>query len=94
MIVKLTKQDEKIITTVLEYPKEDLPYIRRALKTIKIFELTNSESSHTEHQISLQDVKLIIGNENFLSGLCRATFHSSACRETKDENIFIYFDNY
>lgn len=77
---KLNKEHQAIILD-FGYPKEDLKQIERALSKTD-FELLTPEKNQDE-KISKDKAIEILGEKEFLSGMCRSAFHYSAVRENK-----------
>lgn len=88
--MKLTKQDKELLSSWGEKP-DDIAQIERASKSdILELKLYNRETGQVK-RIGQKAAIQILGRETFLSGLNRAAFHWSACRETEDDNFIILF---
>ena len=70
------------------YPQDDIVQIKRARKFVML-ELSNKEVE--DKKISIDKAIEILGREDFLSGLSRASFHWTSVREN-DKGDSVYFD--
>jgi hypothetical protein len=86
---KLTKEHQAIILN-FGYPKTDLKQIEDALSKTD-FEQYWTEIDKEDEKITIEKAIEILGEELFLSGICRSAFHSSATREKK--GIKVYFNS-
>lgn len=83
--MKLTNKDKDYLISI-GYINEDFAVIENA--SIR-FELIINDVSI---KISQKEVVKILGRNNFLTGIGRATFHSSAMRHIESiPNVFVYF---
>lgn len=85
----LSKQNKEIILS-FGYPKEDLKQIEKALKYTDFEILT--PAFNKDKKIDIQKAIEILGEKQFLSGMCRSAFHWSAVREGKNKER-IYFNS-
>jgi hypothetical protein len=85
---KLNQQHQEIILN-FGYPKEDLKQIEAALKCTDFEILTEGKE---DEKTTIEKAVEILGEEKFLSGMCRSAFHYSAIREGKN-GIKIYFNS-
>ena len=84
--MKLTNKDKDYFLS-LGYKNEDLAVIEN---TSISYELVINEVSI---KISQKEIVKILGRNNFLSGIGRATFHASALRHIESiPNVFVYFE--
>ena len=83
--MKLSNEDKQLIMS-WGHKEEDLKQIERATGTTKTtYEVEGKK-------ISLNEALEILGREQYLSGICRSTFHWSACREN-EKNQTVYFNS-
>ena len=83
--MKLTNKDKNYLISI-GYIDEDFPVIEN---TSINYELIINDVSI---KISQKEIVKILGRNNFLSGVGRATFHSSAMRHIESiPNVFVYF---
>lgn len=87
--MNLSEKDKNHLVKKLKYKKEDIPQIEKCLKKTR-FELEKTDKSVSE--ISAADARKILGDDKFLSGMGRSSFHSSSVRQTEDGSS-IYFDS-
>ena len=84
--MKLTNKDKDYFLS-LGYKNEDLAVIEN---TSISYELVINDVSI---KISQKEIVKILGRNNFLSGIGRATFHASAMRHIESiPNVFVYFE--
>lgn len=88
--MKALSQQHKETILNFGYPKEDLKQIEKALSKTD-FELFGDNLP--EEKISKEKALEIIGEEEFLSGICRSAFHWSAVRENKGNGLKVYFNS-
>ena len=86
---KLSKEHQEIILN-FGYPERDLVQIEKALKYTD-FELYDQSETEDE-KITIDKAIEILGEELFLSGICRSAFHWSATRESKKRQK-VYFNS-
>lgn len=86
---KLSKEHQEIILN-FGYLKKDLKQIEQALSKTD-FELLTPEKNQDE-KISIDKAVEFLGEETFLSGMCRSAFHYSAVRENK-KGQSVYFNS-
>ena len=86
---KLSKEHQEIILN-FGYPKKDLEQIEAALSKTD-FELYDQSKTEDE-KITIDKAIEILGEELFLSGICRSAFHWSATRESK-KGQKVYFNS-
>ncbi len=86
---KLSKEHQEIILN-FGYPERDLAQIEKALKYTD-FELYDQSKTEDE-KITIDKAIEILGEELFLSGICRSAFHWSATREIK-KGQKVYFNS-
>ena len=83
--MKLTNKDKDYFLTI-GYKNEDLAVIEN---TSISYELVINDVSI---KINQKEIVKILGRNNFLSGIGRATFHASAMRHIESiPNVFVYF---
>lgn len=85
----LSKEHQAIILN-FGYPKKDLEQIEAALSKTD-FELYDQSKTEDE-KITIDKAIEILGEELFLSGICRSAFHWSATRESK-KGQKVYFNS-
>lgn len=95
--MKLTNKDKNYLLSI-GYKNEDFTAIEDATKNIK-YELfftkyaSISISASPKIKLNQKQVICMLGRETFLSGIGRATFHSSAVRSNEGlPNVAIYFE--
>ena len=86
---KLSKEHQEIILN-FGNPERDLAQIEKALKYTD-FELYDQSKTEDE-KITIDKAIEILGEELFLSGICRSAFHWSATRESK-KGQKVYFNS-
>ena len=82
--MKFNENDVKYLLSI-GYANRDITQIKSVKRTVK---LTDENGKNISQDKAVE----LIGREQFLSGLGRAAFHCSACREI--DNHLIYFDAY
>lgn len=83
--MKLTNKDKNYLISI-GYLNEDFAVIEN---TTISYELIINDVSI---KISQREIVKILGRNNFLSGIGRATFHASAMRHIENvPNVFVYF---
>lgn len=85
----LTKEHKEIIS-IFGYPERDFAQIEKALKYTD-FELYDQIKTEDE-KITIEQAIEILGEELFLSGICRSAFHWSATREN-EKGQKVYFNS-
>lgn len=87
--MNLSEKDKNHLVNKLKYKKEDIPQIEKSLKKTR-FKLEKTDESVSE--ISAADARKILGDDRFLSGIGRSSFHWSCVRQAEDGSS-IYFDS-
>lgn len=87
--MELTKKDKEQLLK-WGYREDDIPYIKRALKNMKV-ESYSVKNGFT--QISFESAIKMIGREAVISGVARATFHTSAMRTDSNDRYRISFEH-
>jgi hypothetical protein len=83
----LSKEHQEIILN-FGYPKRDLKQIENALSKTD-FELYHTEDDAKDEKLTIDQAVEILGEELFLSGICRSAFHWSATRQNaKGQNVY------
>lgn len=84
---KLSKEHQEIILN-FGYTELDLAQIEKALKytDLELYDQNKNE------KITIDKAIEILGEELFLSGICRSAFHWSATRESK-KGQKVYFNS-
>jgi hypothetical protein len=83
-LVKLTEEDKKFLREMMYEDEKSINQIEKALdKTI--FELDGK-------RITAEEARKILGDEDFLSGLDRSSFHVDAVRYTEERKA-VTFDS-
>lgn len=83
--MKLTNKDKNYLLSI-GYKNEDFAVIEN---TSICYELIINDISI---KINQKEIVKILGRNNFLSGIGRATFHASAMRYIENiPNVFVYF---
>ena len=86
--MKLTNKDKKYLIAI-GYSDNDLTAIEDAIRNIR-YEVEVFDSIPIN--ITQKEAIRILGREEFLSGVARATFHSSAVRHHQTmTNVVVYF---
>jgi len=85
----LNKEHQEIILN-FGYLKQDLKQIEKALSKTD-FELSTPEKNQ-DKKITINKAVKILGEELFLSGMCRSSFHYSAVRENR-RGQKVYFNS-
>jgi hypothetical protein len=78
--MKTLSKEHKAIILNFGYPKKDLKQIENALSKTD-FELYQFEDDAKDEKITIDQAVKILGEELFLSGMCRSAFHWSATRQ-------------
>lgn len=88
--MKLTNKDKNYLSSI-GYHNDDFDVIERNSKSIK-YELMSRKDNDISIKLNQKQAISLLGRENFLSGISRATFHDSAVR-TIDSNpkLAVYF---
>lgn len=86
--MELTKKDKKQLLK-WGYTEEDFAQIERCLKEVRIESF--SRKDHWK-PISAETALKMIGRTEFLSGISRAAFHTSAMRDGKNKYARLYFE--
>lgn len=87
----LTNKDKNYLLSI-GYNNEDFTAIEDATKNIK-YELFFMKENKTHIRLSQKQAIGMLGRENFLSGIGRATFHNSAVRTSESlPNVAICFE--
>lgn len=82
------------------YPISDIAQIDEAAKECTYTDYNPKlYGDNKDHRISRKKVIEKLGDEQFLSGISRAAFHASSCREygngtDRENQPYIYFDLY
>ena len=88
--MKLTNKD-KIYLSSIGYHNDDFDVIERNSKSIK-YELMSRKDNDISIKLNQKQAISLLGRENFLSGIGRATFHDSAVRTIdSNSNLAVYF---
>ena len=82
--MKFTEKDIKYFLDC-GYFESDIPQIKRAKRFLR---LTNEKGEKMTQDKAVE----VLGRENFLSGLSRASFHWTSSRESENGKHTIYFD--
>ena len=85
--MKLSIEDKKILKE-WGYLEDDLPQIQKALN-VTVYTLHTASG---EERITADKARSILGDEIFLSGISRSTFHWNSGRESKDGK-YVSFDS-
>jgi hypothetical protein len=85
--MKLTNKDKNYLLSI-GYTNEDFTAIEDVTKNIKYLLAVNC---NIEIKLNQKQVIDMLGRNNFLSGISRATFHNSAMRWT-EHNMPIFFE--
>lgn len=85
--MKLTNKDKNYLLSI-GYNNVDFTAIEDATKNIKYTLTINGDN---EIKLNQKQVIGMLGRNNFLSGISRATFHNSAMRWTEN-NMSIFFE--
>ena len=88
--MKTLSAEHQAIILNFGYPKKDLEQIEAALSKTD-FELYDQSKTEDE-KITIDKAIEILGEELFLSGICRSAFHWSATRESK-KGQKVYFNS-
>ena len=90
--MKLTEND-KLYLLSIGYLNEDFADIETSVKYIRCT-MTFANVDCSPIKVSHKQAMAILGRETYLSGIGRATFHSSAIRNSDSiHNAEIYFSN-
>lgn len=91
--MKLTENDRQYLISI-GYLIEDLPDIEASAKNIRCELYFTNVGACPPIKVSHKQAIAILGRKTFLSGIGRATFHSSAIRSSDSiRNAEIYFSN-
>ena len=83
--MKLTNKDKNYLISI-GYTNEDFAVIENASISYELF------INDISIKINQKEIVKILGRNNFLSGIGRATFHASAIRHIESKpNVFVYF---
>ena len=86
--MKLTNKDKEYLIAI-GYSDNDLTAIEDAIRNIR-YEVEVFDS--IDINITQKEAIRLLGREQFLSGVARATFHSSAVRHHQTmTNVVVYF---
>ena len=90
--MKLTNKDKNYLIAI-GYLTEDFNEIEKATRTMR-YELFSIPEDSTPHiRMTQKQVIEMLGRETFLSGVGRATFHTTAIRSTESKpNMAVYFE--
>lgn len=90
--MKLTNKDKNYLISI-GYLTEDFNEIENATRTM-FYEMffTNRDGIIPDVRINQKKAITLLGREEFLSGVARATFHSTAIRGAIIPNISVYFE--
>ena len=89
--MKTLSAEHQAIILNFGYPKKDLEQIEAALSKTD-FELYYDNGNIEDEAITIDKAIEILGEELFLSGICRSAFHWSATREIK-KGQKVYFNS-
>ena len=87
-IKKLSEFDVQCLRN-LGYHEEDLPYIDNAIGKTKYVLCVDGKNK----RISAKKAREILGDESFVSGVGRSTFHQTASRETESGIMVAFMRN-
>lgn len=85
----LSKNDKKQLLD-WGYLQEDIPVIENAINNGMEFTTLYPNGKDRNH-ISPEGAKRLLGTTEFLSGVGRSTFHSSAIRENNKKKVYFYY---
>lgn len=90
--MKLTNKDKDLLIR-MGYQNSDFSDIENSRFRYEMFWCTNG--LHSDIQVSQKQAIKLLGREEFISGIARATYHDTAVRYIKDFNdgCGIYFKN-
>ena len=90
--MKLTNKDKNYLIAI-GYLTEDLNEIENATRTMFLEMFSNNDENIPDVRINQKQAITLLGREAFLSGVARATFHSTAIRVcTSTPNMSVYFE--
>ena len=72
------------------YNPEDIPVIENAINNGMEF-ITLFPNGKNRKHITAEGAKRLLGTKEFLSGVGRSTFHSSAIRENNKKQVYFYY---
>jgi hypothetical protein len=87
-IKRLSESDVQILRN-LGYNEEDLPYIDNAIGKTKLIMCKDG----TNKRISVKKAREILGDERFLAGMGRSTFHRTTSQEN-ESGVMVAFEAY
>ena len=94
--MEFTKQDKasllKLYGGIQKTVDEDMEQLEEAAD-VTTYELCDADCRNVIRKISRATAIRRLGRENWLSGLVRSAFHSTAARETADGKNYILFDS-
>lgn len=90
--MKLTNKDKNYLISI-GYLTEDFNKIENATRTMFYEMFSNTDENIPDVRINQKQAITLLGREEFLSGVARATFHSTAIRVCdRMPNISVYFE--
>ena len=72
------------------FKPEDIPVIEDAINNGMEF-ITLFPNGEDRNHITAEGAKRLLGTKEFLSGVGRSTFHSSAIRENNKKQVYFYY---
>lgn len=69
---------------------EDIPVIENAINNGMEF-ITLFPNGENRNHITAEGAKRLLGTKEFLSGVSRSAFHSSAIREHNKKQVYFYY---
>lgn len=85
----LTKKDKQQLLD-WGYKPEDIPAIEEAINNGMEF-ITLYRNGDDRNHVTAEGAKRILGCKEFLSGVGRSTFHSSAIRENNGKSVYFHY---
>lgn len=85
----LSKKDKEQLLN-WGYNPEDMPVIENAINNGMEF-ITLFPNGENRNHITAEGAKRLLGTKEFLSGVGRSTFHSSAIRENNKKQVYFYY---
>lgn len=86
--MELTEKDREYLKST-GYLPEDLWQIEGTTWHCKVTLYQKVGEKTKKRKISPKKAMALLGREMYLSGIARATFHSSSCRECEDESVIM-----
>ena len=89
--MKLTNNDKTYLLSI-GYANDDLNEIENTTRKMSYELYSMSDDSFPDISITQKQAITLLGKESFLSGIARATFHSTAIQTIKGFNAAVYFE--